>query len=99
MIRSRLAIVFFFASAAAATSVGCVTMQGTAQTRAANDLRCPEEQVVVANIGGSSYRATGCGQEATYNCGASTGSTFVCMREEQHAVGQPPQLTSAPASK
>ena len=93
MIRSRFACLAAFTLFA----VGCVTMAGTAQTRAANDMKCPEEQIVVANIGGTSFRATGCGQEATYNCGQSTGSTLVCVREEQHAVGQPPQLTSAPA--
>jgi hypothetical protein len=71
---------------AVVATVGCVSMEGTAHTRAVNDLRCGEDQVVVKNIGGSSYRATGCGQEATYNCGQSTGSTFVCQREEQRAV-------------
>jgi hypothetical protein len=65
---------------------GCVTMQGTAKTRAANDLKCPEEQIAVVNIGGSSYRATGCGQEATYNCIQSSESTLACAREEQKAV-------------
>lgn len=72
--------------AAVLATVGCVTMETTAHTRAVNDLRCGEDQVVVKNIGGSSYRATGCGQEATYNCGQSTGSTFVCQREEQRPV-------------
>lgn len=62
---------------------GCVTMAGIAKTRAANDLRCSEDQIVVANIGGSSYRATGCGQEATYNCIQSSESTLACVREEQ----------------
>jgi len=93
MIRSRLA----FLAAFPLLAIGCVTMAGTAQTRAANDMKCPEEQIVVANIGGTSFRATGCGQEATYNCGQSTANTLVCVREEQHAVGQAPQLTSAPA--
>lgn len=76
----------FLVVAATVVTVGCVSMEGTAHTRAVNDLRCSEDQVVVKNIGGSSYRATGCGQEATYNCGQSTGSTFVCQREEQRAV-------------
>ncbi len=65
---------------------GCVTMETTARTRASNDLKCNEEKVVVRNIGGSSYRATGCGQEVTYNCGQSTSNTFVCQREEQKTV-------------
>ncbi len=62
----------------------CVTMSGVAQTRAANDLKCPEDQITVANIGGSSFRATGCGQEATYNCVQSSQNTLACVREEQH---------------
>ena len=61
----------------------CVTMAGVAQTRAANDLKCPEDQIAIANIGGSSFRATGCGQEATYNCVQSSQSTLACVREEQ----------------
>ena len=44
---------------AVVATVGCVTMETTARTRASNDLRCNEEQVVLRNIGGSSYRATG----------------------------------------
>ena len=67
-------------------AAGCVTMETTARTRASNDLRCGEESVVVKNIGGSSYRATGCGQEVTYNCAQSSGNTFVCRREEQKPV-------------
>jgi hypothetical protein len=72
--------------AAMVCAVGCVNMETTARTRAANDLKCGEDAVVVQNIGGSSYRATGCGQEATYNCAQSTQHTFVCQREEQKAV-------------
>ena len=76
----------------AIAAAGCVTMETTAKTRAANDLNCAEDQIAVRNIGGSSYRATGCNQEATYNCGQSTANTFVCQREEQRTLG-----TGAPA--
>jgi hypothetical protein len=69
-----------------ASATGCVTMEGIAKTRAANDLRCGEEQIVVTNIGGTSYRATGCGQEATYNCIQSSQNTLACVREEQRAT-------------
>jgi hypothetical protein len=69
-----------------AGTAGCVTMETTARTRASNDLRCSGDQVAVRNIGGSSYRATGCGQEVTYNCGQSSGNTFVCQREEQRSL-------------
>ncbi len=72
---------------------GCVTMAGIAKTRASNDLRCAEDQIVVANIGGSSYRATGCGQEATYNCIQSSESTLACVREDQRPADT--KLTSA----
>lgn len=72
----------------------CVTMPGVARTRASNDLRCPEDQIVVQNIGGSSYRATGCGQEATYNCVQSSENTLACVREEQRPATT--QVTSAP---
>ena len=72
----------------------CITMQSVATTRASNDLRCPEEQVALANIGGTSFRASGCGQEATYNCVAG-GNGYVCVREEQHPVHT--QLTSGVA--
>lgn len=78
---------FAFLALALSTMTGCVTMAGTAKTRAANDLRCSEEKIVVANIGGSSYRATGCGQEATYNCIQSSESTLACVREDQRPAG------------
>ncbi len=83
-------------------TAGCVTMETTAKTRAANDLHCAEEQIVVRNIGGSSYRATGCNQEATYNCGQSTANTFVCQREEQKTLttgAPPPVAPPAPAAQ
>jgi hypothetical protein len=81
MTQKPLAVALTLAVAAATSA--CVTMAGVAQTRAANDLRCPQDQIVVTNIGGSSFRATGCGQEATYNCVQSSQSTLACVREEQ----------------
>lgn len=65
---------------------GCVSAMGTAKTRAANDFQCQEENVVVTSIGGTSYRATGCGKAAVYNCAASDahkGSTtsYACVPE------------------
>ena len=82
-----------FVALALSTATGCVTMAGIAKTRASNDLRCSEDQIVVANIGGSSYRASGCGQEATYNCIQSSESTLACVREEQRPSAT--RLTSA----
>ena len=65
------------------------------RTRASNDLNCPEEQITVANIGGSSFRASGCGQQATYNCVQSSQNTLACVREEQH----PTTTTTTGASR
>ena len=87
----------FVIVAIAIGTAGCVTMETTAKTRAANDLKCSEDQIVVRNIGGSSYRATGCNQEATYNCGQSSQNTFVCQREEQKTLTAAPVPVPAPA--
>ncbi len=71
----------------ALASLGCATMEDTVQTRASNDLKCPEERITVNNIGGTSYRATGCRQEATYNCTQSTlQGAVTCVREEQKST-------------
>jgi hypothetical protein len=66
-------------------TAGCIDpYAATTKARAANDLKCPEEQILVANIGGTSYRATGCTQEATYNCvQADQAGHVTCQREEQ----------------
>ena len=80
----RRLVVLFVLSIAAATS-GCVTHETVTRTRAANDFPCEEQQVEVVNIGGTSYRATGCGKQATYNCiGGQQGIT--CVREEQQVL-------------
>ena len=77
----------------ALSTSACVTMESTARTRAANDLSCPEDSVAVRNIGGTSFRATGCGQEATYNCVQSSQNTLACVREEQRPA--PTAVTSS----
>src|SRR5580658_1267857 len=66
-------------------TMGCIDpYAATTKARAANDLKCPEDQLTVANIGGTSYRATGCTQEATYNCvQADQAGHVTCQREEQ----------------
>ena len=38
--------------AAVLATVGCVTMETTAHTRAVNDLRCAEDQVVMTTTSG-----------------------------------------------
>ena len=67
-------------------SSGCVDAEDVARTRAANDFGCAESAVEITNIGGTSYRAHGCGKSAVYNCGGSTavrGATtdYVCVPE------------------
>ena len=76
--------------------VACVSAQGTAQTRAANDFACPEAQVIVTSIGGTSYKAEGCGKSATYTCSASDGNNgkvtaYACIPESapQPKAAQP----------
>jgi hypothetical protein len=62
--------------------------------RAPADLSCAKEKIAVENVGGTSFRATGCGQSATYTCmGGNAGNPYdaMCTREASPAV--------APASK
>lgn len=56
--------------------------------RAANEFGCNEADIKVESIGGNSYRATGCGQEAEFTCrsrseytGAS-GNSIPCVHDE-----------------
>jgi hypothetical protein len=66
---------------------GCVSASGTVKTRAANDFSCSEGAVTVkdigANIGGTSYKAEGCGQTAVYDCSQSFGghTGYECVPE------------------
>ncbi|NVB84865.1 MAG: hypothetical protein HOV81_41225 [Kofleriaceae bacterium] len=47
--------------------LGCThTQVGTVRKRAAFDLACPYQQVVVQEIGRETYGARGCGKRATY---------------------------------
>lgn len=87
---------------------GCVTAEGTAKTRAANDFSCSEDQVQVTNVGGKSYRANGCGKSAVYDCAASDaykGSTtsYTCVPEGAPtgaaAPSPPPVASSTPATQ
>jgi hypothetical protein len=61
-----------FLVVATASLPGCLTLSGIVKTRAANDFGCPEDDVTVVRIAGTSYRANGCDESAIYNCyGAS----------------------------
>jgi hypothetical protein len=64
---------------------GCgASQQSVVATRAMHEFSCPKDQVVVEELGGSSYRAHGCGQTATFTCmGGNVGNPFgaMCTKE------------------
>ncbi len=70
---------------------GCVTAKDVAKARAASDFECREDQIQISEIGGTSYRATGCDKSQVYDCSGSslganarcgTGATeYVCVPE------------------
>jgi hypothetical protein len=72
-----------------AVTSGCLFGQGASpQTvvskRSPGDLSCPADKVTVENIGGTSFRATGCGMTASYTCmGGNAGNPYdaMCTRE------------------
>jgi hypothetical protein len=80
---------FAFAVVAAAGATGCLFGQGApprtvVQTRAANEFNCPKEQLQIQELGGTSFKATGCGMTATYTCmGGNVGNPYdaMCTRE------------------
>ena len=60
-------------------------MSGVVRERAAHELNCPEDQLEITSIGGTSYEATGCGQAATYTCAdnqTAFGRETVCVRDD-----------------
>ena len=69
-----------------ALTAGCggAPPQTVVQTRASNEFGCAKDQLQVQPLGGTSYKATGCGQTATYTCmGGNFGNPFdaMCTRE------------------
>ena len=70
--------------ATALVALGCSSTESTAHTRAANDFSCAKELVVVKNIGGTSYRASGCGQTATYDCVEAASHGFLFFRRHSY---------------
>jgi hypothetical protein len=75
-------------------AAGCVHAEDVARTRAASDFHCEEDKIDVTNIGGTSYRAKGCGYNTVYDCtgsqvggtynGAGGGTTdYVCVPEHE----------------
>ena len=62
----------------------CATGSKTVKKRAAYDLDCPKDQIVVEHIGGTSYGAKGCDKQATYTCDAMTKLFGVkCIKDSQ----------------
>ncbi len=70
-------------------AAGCLFGQGAspqtvAQTRASNEFSCPKEKLSTQELGGTSYKVTGCGMTATYTCmGGNVGNPYdaICQRE------------------
>ena len=63
----------------------------TVELRYAREYNCPRSQVTVADLGGEAYRATGCGQSATYSCQIAVGfwSNEIVCRAEGPATTSP----------
>jgi hypothetical protein len=67
---------------------GCITATGVVRERAANEFSCDEGNIEVYSIGGNTYRAVGCGQDATYTCAAAVGNanlagnSIPCVHDE-----------------
>ncbi len=53
--------------------------------RAASDLRCPSQGVAWETVAPHTYRARGCGAEATYTCSLNRYNRWSCVREGQPA--------------
>jgi hypothetical protein len=70
-------------------AAGCLFGQGApprtvVQTRASNEFNCPKEKLQIQELGGTSFKATGCGMTATYTCmGGNVGNPYdaMCTRE------------------
>jgi hypothetical protein len=88
----------------AASTVACLFGQGASPqtvvtTRASNEFSCAKEKLQVQPLGSTSFKATGCGQVATYTCmGGNMGNPYdaICTREGNvmpatGATNQPPQ--------
>lgn len=64
------------------TIVACADeARDVVQIRAANDFQCPEDKIIVRNIGGGSFRAWACGGVGTYNCVQNYQGRYTCVRE------------------
>ena len=59
-----------FATSACWFGPGMFGMKNQAQAKAANDFKCPKDQIEVTSVNGPghSYKAAGCKQKASYVC-------------------------------
>jgi hypothetical protein len=84
-IETKTMMLAALAAGGAFLMAGCgASQQSVVATRAMHEFSCPKDQVVVEELGGSSYRAHGCGQEATFTCmGGNVGNPYgaMCTKE------------------
>ena len=76
--------------------LGCVSTTGIVRTRAATDFDCPESEVTVEDVAGTTYRATGCGRTATFTCGGPRENT--CVHDDAPTAAPAPAASSVPGS-
>jgi hypothetical protein len=65
-------------------AAGCAaTQDSVVKTRYAREAGCAEPQVKVEDLGGSAYKASGCGTAMTYVCayGGTSGRPATCVKE------------------
>ncbi len=68
-------------------TMGCVTPEGLARERAANEFKCPPTRVFLTprpELSDGTFDVEACGRKARYTCIASYGETSVtngCARE------------------
>jgi hypothetical protein len=65
-------------------AAGCITPEGLARTRAANEFNCPEEQVVLTErqeLSAGTFDVNACGHVARYTCLTNARGTSGCARE------------------
>lgn len=65
----------------AALAAGCTinTPSSVARARAANDLQCPAEQLVVEQKAGNTVATAGCGKAQNYDCTFPSGGSITCV--------------------
>jgi hypothetical protein len=79
MVVDRASFVIILATV---SSTGCLMgVERVALTRASSDFNCDESLVTLKEIGGTSYKASGCRKTQIYNCAVSDRSAgdYVCI--------------------